>query len=53
MKLALDHEPSYNEFTDFDQAHLPATWTYKTITRQGGKQNVEIPLAPPRIIYHR
>lgn len=53
MKLALDHESSYNEFTDFDQAHLPATWTYKTITRQCGKQNAEIPLAPPRIIYHR
>lgn len=51
MKLALDKEPTYDEFCEFDQAHQPTLWDYSTLTRNASKRNAEIPLAPPRIIY--
>ena len=51
MKLALDKDPTYDEFCDFDQAHQPTLWDYSTLTRNASKRNAEIPLAPPRIIY--
>ena len=50
MKLALGQEPTYEEFTAFDQAHQPAVWDYSTLTRQGGVCDVRMPLAPPRLI---
>ena len=53
MKLALDQEPTYEEFTAFDQAHQPAQWDYSTLTRQGGGRSVRMQLAPPRIITRR
>ena len=50
MKLALGQEPTYEEFTAFDQAHQPTVWDYSTLTRQGGVRDVRMPLAPPRLI---
>ena len=49
MKLGLDKTATYEEFVEFDKAHKPTMWHYKSRTRQGG----ETPWrpAPPKIIW--
>ena len=49
MKMALDRTPTYQEFVEFDKAHMPTTWKYRDRTRQSGG-DIWRP-APPRIIW--
>ena len=49
MKLGLGKTPTYEEFVEFDKAHRPTVWQYKSRTRQGG--GAFLRREPPKVIF--